>query len=87
MLWHRAVAETAALAGAPYRTYPLGDGIGSPAWQDVHQREHINANLALGISGPPILLDYDFSDPVAFATYMFVHAQESIRLAQAAGIV
>lgn len=86
-LWHQAVADTSANAGTPYQVYPLGHGVGSPAWQEAHQREHINANLALGISGPPILTDYDFRDPVAFATFMFIHGQESLRLAQAAGII
>lgn len=86
-LWHQAVAETASRAGRAYQTYPLGDSVGSSNWQDVHQREHVNANLALGISGPPILLDYDFRDPTAFANFHFIHAQESIRLAQAAGII
>lgn len=86
-LWHQVVAETAANAGFPYQTYPLGDSVGSPAWQEVHQREHVNANAALGITGPPILLDYDFKDKVQFATFQFVHAQESIRLGTAAGVL
>lgn len=86
-LWHQVVADVASRAGKPYQTYPLGDGIGSPIWQALHQREHVNAALALGITGPPILTDYDFKDAAAFHTYMFVHAQESIRLAAAAGVV
>lgn len=86
-IWHQVVAETSARAGFAYQVYPLGDAVGSPIWQDIHQREHVNANAALGITGPPLLTDYDFKDRTAFATFMWVHANESIRLATAAGII
>lgn len=86
-LAHVAIYETVARAGFPYQVYPLGDGIGTPGWQDVHQREHVNANRALGIAGPALLADYDFEDRVAFATWMFIHSQEHLRLHAAAGII
>lgn len=85
-LWHQAVADTAAAAGKKYATYPLGDGVGTPDWQRVHAQEHVNANLALGISGPPSLTDFDFAKAEDFASFHWTHGQESERLRAAAGV-
>lgn len=85
-LAHQVIAEQSSRQGRPYQVYPLGANVGSPDWQDVHQREHINANLALGIPAPGALNDYDFTDEDAFHNFHWSHAQEHLRLHAAAGI-
>lgn len=85
-LYHLVMADVLSRAGMSYRTFPLGGGVGSPAWQHAHQQEHENANAAMGLSGPPQMTDVNFNSPEEFANFMFQHAQETNRQRKAAGI-
>lgn len=84
--WHRQLA--AVITTQPVMVMPLGDGpAGEGAdWHRVHQEMHVSAAAKLGIAGPPDFQSYDLSDPAQFASWTWQHAQEHIRLRQAAGI-
>ena len=80
-LWHRALADTImASTGKSYRTYPLGDGRGTPDWLLAVQRTHVNAAAALGIAPPPDLASYDLSKPEEHASFFFLVANDAKRL-------
>lgn len=86
-LVHQAIADTAARASKPYQVYPLGGGVGTKGWMQAHAQEHINANLALAVSGPANLSDYNLGEREDWDNFHLVHADEHRRLHTAAGIV
>ena len=57
-----------------------------PEWHAAHQARHDDSASALVISGSPDFASYELEDADEFATWAFLHAQEHIRLRQAAGI-
>ncbi len=85
--WHQVLAQSIfAKNGKMYRIYPLGDG-GGQEWHLAHQDEHIGAANALGLAAPPDFSSYNLSDPTEFASWVWLHAEEHIRLRTPAGIV
>jgi len=85
-LWHRALAaKVAALTGTTYKTYPLGNGVGTD-WLHAVQRQYQNAAAALGIAPPPDLESYDLDQAGDFASWTFTISQTSRTLARAAGL-
>lgn len=86
-LYHRALAETiSATTGKSYRTYPLGDGRGTPDWLWAVQQTHVNAAAALGIAPPPDLASFDLSRADDHASFFFLVANDLKRLRNAAGL-
>jgi hypothetical protein len=85
-LWHRALdVVLRAAGGAPYPTLPLGDG-GADEWHTAHQNTHVGEAAALTIAAPPDFQSYDLKRPDDFQTWTYLHAQEHVRLRQAAGL-
>jgi hypothetical protein len=71
------------LFGAPISALPLGDG-GTAEWAKAHQRRHDDECASLGISFGPDFESYDLTKADQFASWAFIHAQESARLARIA---
>ena len=85
-LWHRALdVAVRALGGVAYPSLPLGDG-GGDAWHEAHQQAHEGAAASLVIASPIDFRSYDLTDPEAFPTWTYLHAQEHIRLRGVVGI-
>jgi hypothetical protein len=84
-LWHHQLADTIrSLGGTAYPTLPLGDG-GGEEWHFAHQQHHDGAADALLIDFGPDLRSYNLTEPQEFASWCWVHAQESIRLRRIIG--
>lgn len=62
------------------RLYP-GD-----EWMLALQASHQGASTALLIAAPPDLTAYDLTDPDQFTTFVYLLAQDDVRLRQAAGL-
>ena len=77
-----------AAGGAPYPHLPLGNGpTGDGAdWMEAHQAAHAGAASSLGIAAAPDLRSYTLNDPEQFASWTWLHAQEHVRINDAAGL-
>ena len=85
-LWHIAFDRVVRGLGAgAYAVLPLGDG-GGAEWDEAHQLVHNGVAAALGLTAAPDFRSYDRSDADQFATFSFLHAQEHVRLREAAGV-
>lgn len=84
-LWSQAVADHLNVAGTPFQSLVLWN-LMTPDGRQAHQQWHINANHAVGILGPGDLVSYDLRNKDEFASWVFLHAQESARLRVAAGV-
>lgn len=73
------------LAKPTYPVLPLGDYTGAE-WHDADQLVHEGACTALGIPLPPDFRSYDLTDKDQFASWTWLHAQDMVRIAQAAGL-
>jgi len=88
-LWHDQLdAILRQRGGPPYSSFPLGDGpLGDGGdWHLTHQDRHEGAASSLGLSAPTDFTAYDLNRRDDFSTWIWIHAQEHIRLAQAAGL-
>jgi hypothetical protein len=56
------------------------------SWHTVHQQAHDGAAGALILAEPPDLESYDLTEGDQFVTWIFIHAQEHIRLRVASGL-
>ena len=68
-----------------YPVLPLGDYTG-PEWHDAHQLVHDGEATSLGIAAAPDFRSYDFADPDQWASYHWLHAQEHVRIREAAAL-
>ena len=88
--WHDALDQLLRAAGAaPYPSLPLGDGPVTDSegdWHLIHQAMHEGEAAGLALSGPDDFTSYDLNKLDEFSTWTWLHAQEHIRLALAAGL-
>jgi hypothetical protein len=86
-LYHAALAETIARkTGVAVVKYPLGSGIGSPAYLDALTKQHAAEANALGLVGPPSFSEFNLRDPSEFASFTFLLGNDLERLRIAAGL-
>ena len=85
-LYHRALAQTAAAGGFPYRTFPLGDFGSGPEWLHALNAQMVAACAALGITGPTDVASYNLNDPNDFASFTLAYANDLRRLRTAVGV-
>lgn len=84
-LWFASVVQHVRqnLGGAPIALLPLGDG-GGAEWMDADQLAHDSTSDSLGVPRGPDLRSYDLGEAAQFASWAFLHANDCVRLRQAA---